>query len=83
MIPSDNPIPAAQTVWQKPIRKGEDAMTERERACWEQFCRTGLISDYLEYRGAVADSQRTPQEGMENAAWDQSGGPFGQKPGGT
>ena len=25
-------------------------MEQRERERWEQFCRTGLISDYLEYR---------------------------------
>ncbi len=58
-------------------------MTERERVCWEQFCRTGLISDYLEYRGAAACGQCSPQEGTEDAAWNQGGGAFGQKPGGT
>ena len=58
-------------------------MTQREQECWEQFCRTGLISDYLEYRGAVGYGQRAPQEGEQNAAWDQGGGALGQKYGGV
>ena len=63
-------------------------MTERERSCWEQFCRTGLISDYLEYRGAVDCRRGAPEEGhapeedSRYAAWDQRGGALGQKPGG-
>lgn len=62
-------------------------MNEQER--WEQFCRTGLISDYLEYRSAAGYSRRTPEEGPapgegnEDAAWDQGGGAFRQEPGGV
>lgn len=65
-----------------PYREAK-AMTQREREYWEQFCRTGLISDYLEYRGAVGYSQRTPQEGQQDAAWNQGGGALGQKSGGS
>ena len=65
-----------------PVRKGEDAVTERERECWEQFCRTGLIADYLEYRGAVDYGRRAPGEEEQDAAWDQSHRALGQELGG-
>ena len=61
-------------------------MGTREQECWEQFLKTGLVSDYLEYRGAVNYSERAPQgavpagEEQGNAGWDQGGGAAGQKP---
>lgn len=64
-------------------------MGGQEQERWEQFCRTGLISDYLEYRSAAGYSRRTPEEdlvpeeGEQDAAWDQGGGALGQKPGGA
>lgn len=57
-------------------------MTEQERARWEQFCRTGAVSDYLEYRAEAVKRRPAPQEEPKDAAWNQSRGPLGQKPGG-
>ena len=58
-------------------------MTKREQECWEQFCKTGLIADYLEYRGAVGYARSAPGEGQQDAAWNQGGGALGQKSGGS
>ncbi len=64
-------------------------MGSREQECWEKFCKSGLVSDYLEYRSAVDFEKRGPEEpspgpGEErgNAGWYQGGGAEGQKPGG-
>ena len=71
------------------VQQGGAKMEQRERERWEQFCRTGLISDYLEYRIAAGYSRRTPVEGLvpgeeeQDAAWDQGGGALGQKLGGA
>ena len=65
-------------------------MGSREQECWERFCRSGLVSDYLEYRSAVEFEKRGPEdgispgvEGMKYADRDQGGGPQDQKPGGV
>ncbi len=57
-------------------------MTHQEQALWEQFCRTGAVSDYLEYRAEAAQTRPAPQEEPKDAAWNQSPGPLRQKPGG-
>lgn len=58
-------------------------MDERERERWEQFCRTGLVSDYLEYRAAV-DYHRAvpPGEDVIHADRDQGSGALDQEYGG-
>lgn len=49
---------------------------------WERFCRTGLVSDYLSYRG-LAERTENPDEGESiDADGDQGGGPDGQEYGG-
>lgn len=54
-------------------------MNKRSENCWKKFCETGQVSDYLEYRSAVAFNQKSPdaeqREGEPHAAGDtRSGG---------
>ena len=58
-------------------------MGTQERECWEQFCRTGLVSDYLEYRAAVDYRRAAPGEEATDADRDKSGGALGPEHGGT
>jgi hypothetical protein len=64
-------------------------MGSREQECWDRFCKSGLVSDYLEYRSAVDFERRAPEEetspeGEEgsHAGWNQGSGAQSQKPGG-
>lgn len=58
-------------------------MGRREEEYWEQFCKTGLIADYLAYRGAVGCRRKTPEDGCvpeeegQDAGRDQRGRAFG------
>lgn len=55
-------------------------MGPREQERWEQFCRTGLVCDYLNYRAAVEHRQAGLSEGESvDADRDQSGGALGQE----
>lgn len=58
-------------------------MGTKEQERWEQFCKTGLIADYLEYRSATGYGRRAPEEEDRDAAWDQGGGALRQKHGGA
>lgn len=55
-------------------------MHPQEQERWEQFCRTGLVRDYLEYRGLADRRLADPaEEEIIDADRDQSGGPDGQE----
>lgn len=58
-------------------------MGPQEQERWEEFCRTGLVRDYLSYRG-LADRRAAglTGEGSIDADRDQSGGALGQEHGG-
>lgn len=56
-------------------------MNAEERECWERFCQSGLVADYLEYRAAVGYRQAVPGEGATDADRNQGGGALGQEHG--
>lgn len=50
---------------------------------WEQFCRTGRVSDYLNYRGLMGRWDGLDDEGESvDADGDKGGGALGQEYGG-
>ena len=56
-------------------------MTKRAEETWKKFCETGLVSDYLEYRSAVAFEQRgpgLPEEASCHADIHRRGGDTGE-----
>ena len=61
-------------------------MAERAEVCWKKFCETGQVSDYLEYRGAVAFCQKSPdaaqrEDGHYHAAIHTCGSGTGKSAG--
>lgn len=60
-----------------------DVMGPLEWERWERFCRTGRVSDYLNYRAAMDRLDGSEDEGESvDADVSESGGALGQEYGG-
>lgn len=57
-------------------------MEPQEWERWERFCRTGRVTDYLNYRGLREYPEELSEGESADADGDQSGGALGQEHGG-